>query len=71
MEPLVLSLFRTSDDSAHGSQSQGGFTATCALLSLAYNDPQHHFWLLELGIKPRWLTCEVNTIPLRLYGKVV
>ena len=33
-------LFRTSVDSAHGFQSQGGSIIICALLLLARNDPQ-------------------------------
>ena len=57
-------LFQISDDSAHEFQSQGGSVVTCTLLSLACNDPQSSL-VARPGIKPRSLTPEVNTIPLR------
>ena len=57
-------LFRTSDDSAHEFQSQGGSVVTYALLSLVCNNPQSHLWLPGLGIKPGWLAPEASTIPL-------
>ena len=57
-------LFCTSDDSAHGFQSQGGFIITCALLLLVHKDPQSHLWLPGLGIEPRFLAPEASMIPL-------
>ena len=39
------SLYRTSIDSAHGFESQGGSIITCALLWLTCNDPQSHLWI--------------------------
>ena len=58
-------LFRTSDDSAHGFQSQGGSIITCILLSLVCNVPQSHLWLPGPGIEPRSLIPKASTIPLR------
>ena len=56
-------LLRTSDDSVHGFQSQGGLIIVCALLALVCCYPQSHLWLLGMSIEPRSLTCEVSTIP--------
>ena len=64
MWAIDIPLFWTSDASVHKFQSQGGFTITCALLSLAYNNPQSHLWLPEPGMEPGSLTCKASKIPL-------
>ena len=45
-------LFRTSDDSAQGFQSQDGLSDTCDLLSLAHYNPQSYPWLQDWESNP-------------------